>query len=484
MLPYNTVEILRKFTREDIRKLGEFIKSPYFNTKETLILLFKEINKEYPELNEEKFEYKRIYKKIYGSEFKEQTIKNLYSELGGLLKKFIAHERIENNTLDFNISLIRGFRDKKCFEQSSKYIKAFKKEAEQKPLLDEHYFSYLYNLDYTYYDNLLSMNKITLSDYHTLYNSILDNVTYYFLGAFFFFQQEDIIISKAHIVKNNTEFTNKVFLNYFDSENFFNSIQSHPYTDAVKIRYLFYKYTKTDISEEEFQEYKKLVYGTLNSMDFAIQLSAWNHILTLLIIKLIPKDKKYYQDAFELNDYFLKLNIYPFENCQAFPLSMFRDVFGIALILKKFDWAKNFIDNFSPYLEDESQENEINYAMGRLDFQLKNYEKSLEHLGKVKFQQVLEKINIRFYYLMNYIELKSYQSAISMLNSIRQFYFESKEIPEMFAVLMDNSLKYFREIIRVEENNKKLDYSVLKEAQNAGRYYQKQYILEKMEKLL
>ncbi len=117
-------------------------------------------------------------------------------------------------------------------------------------------------------------------------------------------------------------------------------------------------------------------------------------------------------------------------------------------------------------------------------FQQKKYEESIEYLSKVKFHQVYEKINVRFYYLMNYIELKSYQSAISMLNSIRQFYLESKEIPEMFAVLIENSLRFFREIIRVEENNKKLDYSILKEAQNAGRYYQKQYILAKMEKLV
>ena len=70
MLPSNTVEILKNLNKSDFKKLGDFLKSPYFNSKETIYLLFKEIEKQSPEFEKERFEYKRIYKKIYGGEYK------------------------------------------------------------------------------------------------------------------------------------------------------------------------------------------------------------------------------------------------------------------------------------------------------------------------------------------------------------------------------------------------------------------------------
>lgn len=484
MLPISTTEILKKLSKSDLKKLGDFIKSPYFNSKETLISLFKIIEKNYPDFKAEKFDYKKVYAKIYGGIYKEQTIKNLYSEFGGLLKKFFAHERIESDLTDYSLALIRGLRDKKCYEQSNKQIDYYKNTITKAISFDETNLLCLFNLEFSYYENILSMNKLDLHDYHSVYNSILDNLTYFFISTFFFCSKEDFIVTQAHNFNEKDSYTNNRFLKNFDADAFFNSIDSERYSDAMKISYLAYKYTVGDVTQEQYYEYKKLVTNNVDKIGTAEKINYWASLLVILIMKLIPNDKNFYKEAFEINNFFLNLKIFPNKQDIKLSISMFRDVFGVALVLKKFDYAGEFVKKYSEFLEYEAIENEVNYAMGRINFQTKNYETSLEHLNKVKFQQVLEKINVRFYYLMNYIELKSYQAAISMLNSIRQFYSESKEIPEMFAVLMDNSLKYFREIIRTEENNKSLDYSILKEAQNAGRYYQKQYILEKMEKLV
>ncbi len=485
MLPILTAEILRKLSKSDVKRLGDFLHSPYFNSKETICSLYKIIEKNHPDFKSEKLDYKKVYAKIYGTpEYKEQTIKNLYSEFGGLLRKFIAHERIETNETDYSMALILGLRDQKCFEQSNKFIDLYRKSFEKTISFDESNLLYLFDLEFHYFQNILSMNRLSLEDYHSSFNVIMDNLTYFFISTFFSFAKEDFIVKKAHKFNDDKSFANREFLENFNSEKFLNSLPDGKYNDAIKISYLTYKYTTDDVSEEQYVEYKKLIISNIDKFSTAMILNSWGNLLTMVILKLVPLNKEYYNEAFEINKFFAALNLFPNKEGIKISISMFRDVFGVALVLKKFDWAEKFISENSEFLEDEARENEVNYAKGRLNFQLRNYGKSLEYLNKVKFQQVTEKINVRFYYLMNYIELKSYQSAISMLNSIRQFYSESKEIPEMFAVLMDNSLKYFREIIRIEENNKTLDFSILKEAQNAGRYYQKQYILEKMQTLI
>ncbi len=483
MLPSNTVEILKNLNKSDFKKLGDFLKSPYFNSKETIYLLFKEIEKQSPEFEKERFEYKRIYKKIYGGEYKEQTIKNLYSEFGGLLRKFIAHERLEQNENEYSFAVINGLSDKKCYEQSNKFIEQKKNKDAGTMIPHGYYFLNNFVADSKWIKNILAMDKISIDDYHYGVNSLLDNLISLFTVTLFFYAREDFLVLKAHNVKKNFDVYKTSFLESFNAEKFFSKHNNTHEISILKIRYLAYKYVVSEMCENEYKEFEKLITDNIDNFPSEFKIECWGNLVVTLILKLIPKDKKYYNNAFKISKYFDNLNLFN-ESSEKIAISLYRDVFGVALMVKEFDWAQKFIERYSVFLEEGSKENEKNYSLGRLLFQQKKYEESIEYLSKVKFHQVYEKINVRFYYLMNYIELKSYQSAISMLNSIRQFYLESKEIPEMFAVLIENSLKFFREIIRVEENNKKLDYSVLKEAQNAGRYYQKQYILEKMEKLV
>jgi len=485
MLPPNTVEILKSLNKNELKKLADFISSPYFNSKESLHHLTNEITKHYPEFKPEKFEYKRVYKKIYrADEYKEQTIRNLYSEFGVLLRKFVAYERLESHETDFNRMLINGLRDKKCYELSNKAISRMKKEPLKSFNTEEDYYYEMYYLENLYAYNITSLNKLDLNEYHEVFNNIIDNLSSFYLSNLFYYSGEDSVLTKVHRVKKLIPGKKAAFLNSFNEKEFFKPEYDSPDTAFLKIRYLCFVYSNKDITFEEYKELEELVMKNIESFSVHFINTCWFALLVLILIKLVPKDKKHYQDAFLLNDYFTKLDIFPNDKNVSVSISLFKDVFGTALVLKEYEWAQNFIDKFSPYLEDEARDNEVNYSLGRLNFQLKKYENSIDYLNKVIYPAVLEKINVRFYYLMNYIELKSYQSAISMLNSIKQFYLESKEIPEMFAVLIESSIKFFREIIKAEENNKKVDFAILKEAENAGRYYQKQYIIGKLKTLV
>jgi len=485
MLPQNTLDILKNLTKNDLKKLGDLINSPYFNSKKSLNSLYKIIAKQHPDFKPEKFDNHKIYKKIYGNEeFKEQTIKNLYSDFGKLLKKFIAHERIESNEADFEDILIKGLNDKKCFELLSSLIPTYKKKRAEITNSEEDYYFNLYTLDMAFYHGLIALNKSNLNEHHKVINSMIDNLTNFFLCAFYFLAKQDSVLNKAHKVKKDLSEIKNNFLNAFDSEKFFELTKDKVEFTFIKIRYLCLKYLEGDVTEKEFYELEKLITSNVKSFSNPLKITCWGSLLTILILKFIPKDKKYYRESYRINDFFVKLNIYPNTDAPTISIALYRDNFGIALILNEFEWCKMFVDKFTQYLDEESKENEMNYALGRLSFKLNRYEESLEHLSKIKFQKVDEKLVVRFYYLMNYIELKSYQSAISMLNSIRQFFVTSKELPEMYAILIEDSLKFFKEIIRAEENNKKLDYAILKEAESAGRYFHKTYILEKIKKLI
>ena len=135
----------------------------------------------------------------------------------------------------------------------------------------------------------------------------------------------------------------------------------------------------------------------------------WAVLCETLYLKLIPADLSFKREVFELNDYFLKLGVYPNEDEEYFVPQVFENVFAAAVIEREFEWSENFINKYGPTLHPNVRQNQINYCLGVLNFKTKKYEKSLEHLSKVEQCDINMKINLRFYTLVNYIEMKHYE---------------------------------------------------------------------------
>ena len=114
MLTPNSIEILKALSKDEFKRYGDFVKSPYFNSVEVLGKLFDEIAKVYPDFESTRLSYKKISQKIYpGKEFNEQTIRNLYSKFGNLLKKFIAMENVINDEDVINMNMAEGMSKRK-----------------------------------------------------------------------------------------------------------------------------------------------------------------------------------------------------------------------------------------------------------------------------------------------------------------------------------------------------------------------------------
>ena len=58
------LEILRTFTKQELIKFEDFVRSPYFNRKDTVTKLFIEIKKYAPEFSSENLEKEKIWKKL------------------------------------------------------------------------------------------------------------------------------------------------------------------------------------------------------------------------------------------------------------------------------------------------------------------------------------------------------------------------------------------------------------------------------------
>jgi len=78
MLKSKSLDILKKLNMEEFKRLDEFIRSPFFNTKKSFVKLFTELGKYYPEFSSSKMTEESVYENVFGKgKFSYSSMKNL-----------------------------------------------------------------------------------------------------------------------------------------------------------------------------------------------------------------------------------------------------------------------------------------------------------------------------------------------------------------------------------------------------------------------
>ena len=100
MFKHKIFPLFSSFSKKDIVKFGEFLRSPYYNKSESLIRLYDEIIVFYPDFSTMKLTKKSLYKIVFTSEsYKDSTVRNQLSRLLNLAQKYLLTEGFEKESL-------------------------------------------------------------------------------------------------------------------------------------------------------------------------------------------------------------------------------------------------------------------------------------------------------------------------------------------------------------------------------------------------
>ncbi|MBX7046733.1 MAG: hypothetical protein K1X86_12940 [Ignavibacteria bacterium] len=483
MITTNSIEILKNLDKKSLIRFGDFLKSPYFNSSPLMVKLFEIVKKEHPLFQGNSINRERIFKKLYpAEEYKEARIKNLFVDFGKLLKEFLGYEELNFKKKEFDILVAQNLKRLSLFDASNKFVKSSIQKNDEGSLSAPLNYSYLHSMNTCYISNLLSLRENANTEINSIQEMETERTAIFSLRELLFTAMS-LSLRKELLVYDNEKKTYEEILKLFNIPEFLNYLKrtNNEYYSYLNIYYRLYLYTEGDVSREEYFELKKEIFNIVPLLGSEDKIHIITKAVQIILTKLVTKYRWFHKEVFELSKLFCEQKIYPDENMDWLKVTTLRDLLTSSLILREFDWAENFLEEYVNYIGAEYRKNEYNYWKGILSFKRGSYEDSLSYFNNVEQIDIVEKINIRFYYLMNFIELKAYESALSSLSTIRQFYRDRRdEIPEMFAVLIPTSLKYFNEIIKCEEEGNHFDEAYYNEAFAAGRYYHKLYIVEKI----
>ncbi len=106
MYTHSLFDLLRTFGDKEMMKFGKFLKSPYFNNRNTLNRLFEVLRTFHPEYDHKNLTKEKLFEKIYkNNNYNDSTFRNLMSDLQQAALTFLKLESFRKNEVDSSFFL-------------------------------------------------------------------------------------------------------------------------------------------------------------------------------------------------------------------------------------------------------------------------------------------------------------------------------------------------------------------------------------------
>ncbi len=473
------VQLLSKLTRDELVAFEDFIKSPYFNRKARVSELFLLLKKHHPEFDSEELRREKIFSKLYpGKTFNYGVLKNLLHELNKLAERFLAIRGFEGNEFGSLITLSKELVKRELFVAGEKVLKNASKIIDEEAVsasdfrnllkleTARYYQDYFRSADKDFSKKRLSENYLKREHYLTQHYRIeLSDL----LGE---------MISENMIYKEKipVDVSRKV-LDFFEK----NLNSKNP---AIRLR--AYK-LMLELNNSDYDHYKatKALIKQNETFLKTDKEFAYNFFITLLnfaMYRLLEGNDKYYEDLTELFKKLTKLDI--LDALNKVPLLLFREVLKVCVKTGEYEFAEEFFDKFSNKIETESIESEYSRFRSQVHFSKCEYEKSLEHLAKVKFGDVNLKWSIHVLKIKNYFELGKFAELYDAINAARQFIRYNIKMMEKSYESREAFLKSVEKIAGLISTDNKKDAGILVREISGKDFVDRNWCIEKLNRLI
>ncbi|MBK8983694.1 MAG: hypothetical protein IPM38_15595 [Ignavibacteria bacterium] len=464
-------EILRSLDRDEFRGFGKFVRSPYFNNRSEVVRFFDAVKKFYPDFVSEDFNEEKIFIKVYpDKKFSGVMFRKLVSLLTNLLMDFYAVLSQQENTLDYNVKLLyklyeKGLAD--AFKKKAKHMETLLENSKHTP---EYYES---KFKYTSKKNAY-LNDLKNESVHTLYQKEMDDYIEYFLAVALILYHRLGTYSNVYNIKYDLKFYKEIFT----------FLESYDYKDLTLVN-MYYNMTKIDETKEE-KYFIELLNFWERSKDNLNDIFLYNVFISLYnfcINKRNNGDSQFIKKQFEITKKYLTKDTLTNESIYISPI-LFSGIVRTAACLKEFNWIEDFIKKYRSKLNPEMENETMHYCNGMIEFEKRNFEKSLVHLSKINPKNISWKLNVKNLLIMNNYELGHYEELILQMDAYKHFLHRDTEAGESLKKRDSNIIMFVSELVKIKLNGKNESAFLLKNEIEKTPYFSlKEWVIAKADEL-
>lgn len=419
--------LLRGIDPSELRWLHKFLKSPFYNTNQQYLQLFEYIKKYHPDLESPKLTKEAAHKKLFPKEkFNVQRMRKMMHELTVLVEDFMVAQHFHNDQKARKKVLTEELGRRNIYPLFEKGIEEQQAALEAQPFRNEAYFLERFELREDLFGHPSTVRQKDAESHLLALSEDLDKI--YFLKKLAIGVSLE---SARNIYSMESE------LPFF--EEILAEIEKRELGDvpAIRLYVLVYHMFRNKENEYLFEELYDFFLKEKDNLGIENREVIIRFLINYSTFQINKGKDKYVKINFEL--YKIGLNDNLFIHNNLISNRAFSNIITAGCFLKEFDWTSKFLEELSPFLDDEGKNEVLPLCKANLSFGLENFSKTIDILVRLSPTKIHDKIRVKTLLIKSYVEL----------------YFKDESYYDLVFTQLETFDRYIRREKMINESNKK-----------------------------
>lgn len=482
---YNSqlIKICKNLSKSEFKELGRFVQSPCFNQKQEVEDLYDFIAAHLgstplmpstsSRISGTAFQKELVYEKLFPNKpYNDGLMRSTMHNLLKIIKLYLIEKELEQEETYSQILLARALRKRGFDDYFEKEIEIAIEKNQEQPFRNAHFHLNQYKAILEQVEHIRMTRRKGEIPYNDLSNALLG-----------FFKAELLRLGSATLSYKAVskriyelpllEETIMLFEDNIDS-----NMQHTKNTEGVATNIYFnaYQSSKTD-NPLYFNDLKILLNSYWSKFPETERREIYLCAINFCIKKINNHEIQYLNEYIDLTEAGLE-NRALMENGILSKFT-FKNAVTVALKLSKFDWVKNFIENYKQFLHPKERQSVYNYNKAVYYFRTGDYTPAMPLLNHSNFGDIHADLAARCMLLQIYYETNAIDALSSLLDSFSTFINRQKDIGYQKDMYL-NLIKFVKKILRGDMKNEPFRKQLIAEIEGIAYLAEREWLIEKL----
>ena len=435
-------ELIASMPYKEKKQFKDFIRSPYFNRSDRVIVLYQLIVDQVSGNETNSITKEHIHSKVFPNRvYKDQELRDLMKSLVKLLEDFFIQIELQNDLLGSGMKLLSSYRKRKLDKYFNSSLANINQLFNKHSYRDDQYYLNDYLLEIE--KNLFIEQKFRRTDESNL-EQISGSLDLFYLTRKLRHSCE-IINLKNVLASDSKLFLLEEILSYINK-----NIEKFENTGAISIYHKVLMSLEESENESHYFDLLGLLEKHSDEFTQSESRNMYAYAQNYCIRKINEGNTNYLNELFDLYRILLDKEII-LEDKNISPWD-YKNIVTVGLRVEEIEWTKKFIHDYEKKIAVEFRKNAFTYNLACLHFHQKEYTKALKLFQEVDFTDVYYSLDSKSKLLKIYYELEEVEGLYSLIDSFRTYLRRNKLISDYQKTVYLNLIKYVKKAMQIKLN--------------------------------
>ncbi|MDX2003568.1 MAG: hypothetical protein SFW35_14120 [Chitinophagales bacterium] len=396
------LQLLQSFSAQEMKQLRKLVMQKADN--KDVLTFFEQLYALYPNYSIENTDKRRVFKRMYPHQpYNDQRMRHLMAELQNLAENYLVGQTLEIEPFLHDKIMLRQYRKRNLTKLFDQQLRQLKGQLEIYPTRDETYYEASLLTDKEFNQYLKGKQLRTIEPNLQQLSNTMDQ--WYVVGKLKIFI-EALNYQNLVTMEYNIRFMGEIL----------RLIKEESYLE-IPIIGLHYAALMTLLEPENGEHFNQLKQNLeehnkiLNGEDLD---DLYTVARNYCIKKINQGHSAYIREVFELYRFELR-----HQKKQHITASTYKNIVTVAYSLHEYEFARQFIETYTPLLPEHSRLSNYQYNMARYRFVKGEYREVVGLLAQVDYDDVFLMLSAKALLLKTYFELQATDAFYSLTQSFR-----------------------------------------------------------------